>query len=89
MSEFLSNPLRLSQAYIDNYLSVIDLYEISTDNGVVSKSSKNINLISSKEISTLAFRPYNYNMDNIFYVLPEMYTRVENYQQNNMFYIHY
>ena len=87
LSEFLSNPLRLSQAYIDNYLSVIDLYEISTDNGVVSKSSKNINLISSKEISTLAFRPYNYNMDNIFYVLPEMYTRVENYQQNNMSFV--
>ncbi len=82
--EFINNPIKLGSSYLDNYLAIIDVYSTVTENGVDYRVSQKIKLDFSSEIVTIAFRPYNYNQSNIFYVLPEMYEKVEQYEQSNM-----
>lgn len=83
-NEFINNPLKLSEAYLDNYLATIDFYSTKTEDGVGYSVSKNVKIDFSSEIGAIAYKPYNYNQSNIFYVLPEMYEKVEQYEQKNL-----
>ena len=80
---FFKEPLTIIDAYISNYLSIIDIYATSTSDGVGYSSTKKIDLSFSNEISTIAFKPYYYGSSNTFYMLPEMEERVECYKQTN------
>lgn len=83
-NEFINNPLKLSEAYLDNYLATIDFYSTKTEDGVGYSVSKNVKIDFSSEIGAIAYKPYKYNQSNVFYVLPEMYERVEQYEQKNL-----
>lgn len=80
---FFKKPIQVMESYLTNYLSIIDIYSTSTDNGVGYQSNKKIDLTFSNEISTIAYRPYIYAGSNIFYMTDEMYDRVKCYEQTN------
>ena len=80
---FLKDPGAILDAYLTNYLSIIDIYSTSSDDGVGFESTKKFDLSFSNEISTIAFKPYYYGSSNIFYMLPEMEERVSCYKQIN------
>ena len=80
---FFNNPIKLLDSYLTNYLSIIDIYSTNTIDGVGYESNKQIDLSFSNEISTIAYRPYNYALSNIFYMTDEMYERIECYEQTN------
>lgn len=80
---FLKKPLNVLDAYVTNYLSIIDIYSTTSEDGIGYKSNKKFDLSFSNEITTIAFKPYYYGADNIFYMLPEMRERVNCYEQVN------
>lgn len=80
---FFKDPIAILDAYFSNYLSIVDIYSTTTDDGVGYSSTKKIDLSFSNEIGTIAFKPYYYGSSNIFYMLPEMETKVECYKQVN------
>ena len=82
-SLFVRHPVRVGEAYFTNYMSLIDVYSTSSLDGVGYYSNRKIDLLFSSEIATIGFRPYIYGSSNIFYMLPEMYDRVSNYEQAN------
>ena len=83
MSVLFRHPIKIIDSYFTNYLSLIDVYSTHSDDGVMFNSNKKIDLMFSSEIEVIAFRPYYYGNSNIFYMLPEMYERVSNYEQPN------
>lgn len=80
---FFKEPIQILDSYLTNYLSIIDIYSTTSEDGVGYKSNKEIELTFSNEISTISFKPYYYGADNIFYMLPEMRERVNCYEQIN------
>lgn len=80
---FFKEPIQVLDSYLTNYLSIIDIYSTTSEDGVGYKSSKEFDLSFSNEISSISFRPYYYGADNIFYMLPEMRERVNCYEQTN------
>lgn len=80
---FFKEPLTILDSYFTNYLSIIDIYSTTSEDGVGYKSNKKIDLSFSNEITTIAFKPYYYGSENIFYMLPEMRERVNCYEQTN------
>ena len=85
--EFIKNPIKISQSYLNNYLATIDVYSTVSEDGVGYRVSKKFKFDFSSEIGAIAFKPYYYNQSNIFYVLPNMYERVEQYEQKNMAFV--
>lgn len=83
MKFFVKKPFKLFESYLTNYLSIIDIYSTSSNNGVGYDSDKKIDLTFSNEISTIAYRPYIYGGSNIFYMTDEMFDRVSCYEQTN------
>ncbi len=83
ISVFVRHPVKVMDSYVTNYLSIIDVYSTSTEDGVGYYSNKKVDLLFSSEIVTIGFRPYSYGTSNIFYMFPEMYERVQYYEQPN------
>ena len=80
---FLKKPIKIVDAYVTNYFSIIDIYSTTSEDTITYKSNKKIDLKFSNEIKTIAFKPYYYGANNIFYMLPEMRERVNCYEQTN------
>lgn len=80
---FFKEPLTIIDAYISNYLAIIDIYSTSTSDSIGYSINKKVDLSFSSEISSIAFKPYYYGSSNIFYMLPEMEERVNCYRQTN------
>lgn len=80
---FFNKPLKIMDAYLTNYLSIIDIYSTSTEDSIEYVSNKKIDLDFSNEISSISYKPYSYGSSNIFYMLPEMHDRVTCYEQTN------
>ena len=80
---FFEHPALLSMSYASNYLATIDIYQTELDSGGGYSNLKIFDLNFSNEISSLGYRIYNYNVNNILSVTPEMYENVKHYEQNN------
>ncbi len=80
---FFKSPLIIIDSYITNYLSIIDIYSTTTNDSIEYKSDKKVNLKFINEIGGIAYKPYHYGSSNIFYMLPDMESRVDCYKQTN------
>ena len=84
LKTFIKHPLLLSSSYASNYLATINVYRTEPDDGGGYRNTHIYDLDFLNEISSLGYRPYNYNnSSNILYLSPELYENVKNYEQEN------
>ena len=83
LSIFGEDPLRLLDAYVTNYFSIIDVYSTTTDDGVGYESNKKFDLKFSNEITVIGLKPFNRGDNNYFPLSEELYDNASSYIQKN------
>ena len=83
LKTFIDHPILLSSSYASNYLATINVYRTEPYMGGY-RNTHVFDLKYSNEISSLGYRPYNYNKtSNILNLTPELYQNVKYYEQVN------
>ena len=83
LKNFILHPILVSNSYIKNYFSIIDLYVISSGADASEHIATNkFDITFVNELGSIGMKPYTYT-SNIFYITDEAYSRVENYEQFN------
>lgn len=82
LKNIIKHPILLIDSYATNYLSIIDIYKVISEDNVTHKTTNQIDLTFVNELSTIGMKPYTYT-SNIFSITDEAYTRVINYEQFN------
>ncbi len=80
---FCKHPIKVLDSYVVNYLSLIDIYSATSDDGVYYNTKRQLDFSSTTELEIIAYKPYHFGEDNIFYMLPNMRASVECYEQKN------
>lgn len=80
---FIEDPLRLLNAYVTNYFSIIDVYSTATDDGIGYESNKKFDLEFSNEITVIGLKPFNRGDNNYFPLSEELYDNASSYVQKN------
>lgn len=80
---FFENPIKMVDAYVTNYFSIIDIYETFTADGIGYISTKKINPSFSNEIRVIGTKPYSIGDTNLFPLSDELYENAVNYIEPN------
>lgn len=83
LNTFVAHPILVTDSYITNYLSIIDIYKVVSEEDSAKHEATNIiDLTFVNEIGSIGMKPYSYT-SNIFYLTDEANARVVNYEQFN------
>lgn len=80
----VNKPIELLKSYVDNYLAIINIYQIYFESDVNKLVVvKKFDILSSAENSAIAYKIYGTNTSNVFPLNEDYYKYAENYFSKN------